>query len=71
MAQQEQNQSGVQEAQETEVWSLSPEDTLEEEMATPSSILAWIIPWTEEPGGLRKVHMVTKRWSWLSTDTAK
>ena len=33
--------------------SLGGEDPLEEEMATPSSILAWRIPWTEEPGGLQ------------------
>ena len=38
--------------QETGVWSLGREDPLEESMAVPSSILAWIIPWTEEPGGL-------------------
>ena len=38
--------------QETQVWSLSREDPLEKEMATPSSILAWEIPWTEESGGL-------------------
>ena len=38
--------------QETWVWSLGQEDPLEEEMATHSSILAWEIPWTEEPGGL-------------------
>ena len=31
---------------------LGPKDALEEEMATHSSILAWRIPWTEEPGGL-------------------
>ena len=37
---------------ETQVWSLGWEDTLEKEMATHSSILAWRIPWTEEPGGL-------------------
>ena len=37
--------------QETRVPSLGQEDPLEEEMATPSSILAWRIPWTEEPGG--------------------
>ena len=36
----------------TRVRSLSREDPLEEEMATHSSILAWKIPWTEEPGGL-------------------
>ena len=36
----------------TWVWSLSQEDPLEKEMATPSSILAWEIPWTQEPGRL-------------------
>ena len=36
--------------QETQVLSLGWEDLLEEEMATPSSILAWRISWTEEPG---------------------
>ena len=41
-----------QETQEMWVQSLGWEDTLEEEMATHSSILAWKIPWTEEPGGL-------------------
>ena len=38
--------------QETWVQSLGQEEPLEEEMATHSSILAWRIPWTEEPGGL-------------------
>ena len=38
--------------QETWVRPLGQEDPLEEEMATHSSILAWEIPWTEEPGGL-------------------
>ena len=37
---------------ETWVRSLSQEDPLEKEMATHSSILAWKIPWMEEPGGL-------------------
>ena len=37
---------------EIQVLSLSWEDPLEEEMETHSSILAWGIPWTEEPGGL-------------------
>ena len=37
---------------ETQVRSLSWEDTLEKGTATNSSILAWRIPWTEEPGGL-------------------
>ena len=38
--------------QETGVQSLGWEDLLEKEMATPSSILAWEIPWTEQPGRL-------------------
>ena len=38
---------------ETRVQSLGQEDPLEKEMATLSSILAWTIPWTEEPGGLQ------------------
>ena len=43
---------GILEIQETQVRSLGQENSLEKEMATHSSILAWIIPWTEEPGGL-------------------
>ena len=39
--------------QEMQVRSLGQEDPLEEDMATHSSILAWRIPWTEEPGGLQ------------------
>ena len=39
--------------QETLVWSLGWEDPLEEGMETHSSILAWRIPWAEEPGGLQ------------------
>ena len=39
--------------QETRVQSLDQEDLLEKEIATHSSILAWRIPWTEEPGGLQ------------------
>ena len=39
--------------QETRVQFLGQEDPLEKEMATHSSILAWEIPWTEEPGGLQ------------------
>ena len=38
--------------QETQVQCLGQEDPLEKEIATHSSILAWEIPWTEEPGGL-------------------
>ena len=43
--------------QETWVPSLSQEDTLEEEMATQFSILAWEIPWTEQPGGLQSLRL--------------
>ena len=39
--------------QETQVGSLGWEDPLEKEVATHSSIFAWKIPWTEEPGGLQ------------------
>ena len=39
--------------QETQVQSLGQEDPLEKEMKTHSNILAWKIPWTEEPGGLQ------------------
>ena len=42
--------------QETRVWSLGREDPLEKEMATHSSVLAWRIPWTEEPGGLQTME---------------
>ena len=43
--------------QETGVQSLSQEDTLEKEMATHSSILAWRILWAEEPGGLQSTGL--------------
>ena len=36
-----------------QVWSLGREDPLKKEVTTHSSILAWRIPWTEEPGGLQ------------------
>ena len=41
--------------QETQVQSLVWEDPLEEGMVTQSSVLAWRIPWTEEPGGLQSM----------------
>ena len=53
MAQQVKNLPAMQETQETGVQSLDGEDLLEKEMATHSSILAWEIPWTEEPEGLQ------------------
>ena len=43
----------VQETQEMQVQSLGQEDPMEEGTATHSGILAWSIPWTEEPGGLQ------------------
>ena len=43
--------------QEMPVRSLGWEDPLEKEMATHSSILAWEIPWTEEPGGLQSMGL--------------
>ena len=49
----------MQEIKEAHVQSLDQEDPLEEEMATHSSIFAWEIPWTEEPGEAT-VHGATK-----------
>ena len=46
------------------VQSLSQEDPLEEEMATHSNILAWKIPWTEEPGGLQSLGLQRVRHDW-------
>ena len=43
----------------TQVRSLGWEDPLEKEMATHSGILAWRIPWTEEPGGLQSMKLQT------------
>ena len=44
-------------AGDVRVQSLGWEDPLEEEMATPSNILAWGIPWTEDPGGLQSIGL--------------
>ena len=54
--------------QETWVRSLGQEDSLEKEVATNSSILAWEIPWTEAPWQA-VVHGVAKSWTWLSDET--
>ena len=48
--------------QETQVQFLGREDPLEKEMATHSSILAWRIPWTEEPGGLQSMGRRSQTW---------
>ena len=49
------------EVRETHVQSLGWEDPLEKRMATHSSILAWRIPWTEEPGGLQPMGSLRVR----------
>ena len=52
--------------QEMQVQSLGQEDPREKEMATHSSILAWEIPGTEEPGKLQFIKS-QKSWTWLSS----
>ena len=52
--------------QETWVWSPSQEDPLEKGMATHSSILAWEIPWTLEPGGLQFMEWQTVGHDWAT-----
>ena len=52
--------------QETQVWYLGWEDPLEKEMATHSSVLAWKIPWMEEPGGLQSMRLQRVRHNWAT-----
>ena len=52
---------------ETWVQSLGQEDPLEKEMATHSSILAWRIPWTEDPGGLLSTGSQRVRHDWAAS----
>ena len=52
--------------QETQVWSLGQEDPWEREMATHSSIPAWEIPWTEEPGGLQSMGLQRIGHNWVT-----
>ena len=47
----------MQETQEAQARSLGGEGSLEEDMATSSSTLAWRIPWTQEPGGLQSMGL--------------
>ena len=54
------------EVRETQVGSLDREDPLEKEMATHSSILAWRIPWTEEPCGLQSVGLQRIGYNWVT-----
>ena len=49
----------MQETHELRIQSLGQEDTLEQGMATHSSIVAWKIPWAEEPGGLQSMGLQT------------
>ena len=64
------NEPAVLETQESRVWSLSREDPLEEGVATHSSILAWRILWSEEPGGLQSLGLQSQtRMKGLSTPT--
>ena len=51
---------------ETQVQSLGWEDPLEKEMATDSSILAWKIPWMEEPGGLQSMGLQRVGHDWVT-----
>ena len=67
VAQWAKNLPAMQEAQEMWVQSLSQEDTLEEEMATHSSILTWRTPRTEESGGLQSTGSQKVRHSWTCT----
>ena len=57
MVQQVKNLPAMQKKQKMRVQSLGWEDALEEEMVTHSSILAWKIPWTEEPDGLQSMGL--------------
>ena len=57
MAQQVKNLPSMQETQELQVRFLGQEEPLEKEMATHFSILAWKIPWTEDPGRLQSKRL--------------
>ena len=51
----------------SDVWSLNQEDPLEEETATCSGILAWDMPWIEEPGGLQYMGSQRVEHNWANT----
>ena len=70
MAQWVKNPPAMQEIQETWVRSLGWEDHLDEEVATHSSIFAWKIPRTEEPGGQQSMGLHRVRHGWASEYTA-
>ena len=52
--------------QQTRVWSLGQGDPLEKGMETPCSILAWRIPWTEQPGRLQFMGSQRVRYNWVT-----
>ena len=54
----------------TQIRSLGQEDPLEKGTATHSSILAWRIPWTEEPGGLQSIGSQRVRYNWVTNTHA-
>ena len=59
----------VKNLQEVKVQSLGQEDCLEKGMATHSSILAWRIPWTEEPGRLQSIRRQRVGHDWTTKNT--
>ena len=61
----------MQETQEIQVRSLGQEDSLEKEMATHSSILAWKIPWTEEIGSLQSKGSERAGHDWATKHARK
>ena len=65
MAEWERTRLPLQEPPEAQVQSLGLEGPLQEGMVTHPSILAWRIPWTEEPGGLQLTGLQSQKW--LST----
>ena len=56
--------------QEMQVWYLSQEDPLEEDMATNSGILVWRTPWTEEPEGLQFIGSQRVGHNWSNWEAA-
>ena len=67
MAEWERTRPTMQELPKVRVRSLGLEGPLQEGLATHPSILAWRVPWTEEPGGLQFTGL--QSWKWLSTRT--
>ena len=66
MVQQVKNPPAMQETQVMLVWFLGQEDPSEKEMVPHSSILAWIIPWTEEPSGIESSGLQRVGHDWVT-----